>query len=405
MSYQPKIALVHDDFSQHGGAERLFTTIASLYPDAPIFTSLVDWNKLPSKINRNKIRTSFMQKIPFACKIFKALLPLYPLAFESFNFDGYDLVLSSTTRFAKAIITKPNTVHVVYLNSVPRFLYNEAVLSQYLPGFLRFLIKPYFAWLKRWDQASAARVDFFIANSKNVQQKIKKIYNRQSAVVYPSADTQFFIPQKPISPNTQNPDYFLIVSRLVKWKGIDIAIKACLDLNIELKIIGMGPDKERLKRLASSKPGHPEFSSGSSEILNRVYTERSERVQNDKDEIIQFLGNVTKEELRSLYQNCKALIVTQEEDFGIAAVEAQACGKPVIAYQRGGVKEIIVEGSTGSTYKDQTPASLKDAMRASSKVKWDRAVCRKNALRFSMSHFKKQLETTLANYAKFNRWP
>src|SRR3989304_7069492 len=160
MSYQPKIALVHDDFVQSGGAESLFATIASIWPDAPIYTSLVDWKKIPATISRNRVRPSFMQKIPFATRFYRTLLPLYPLAFESFNFDEFDLVISSTTRFAKSIITKPGTIHICYINSLPRFLWSEQIQQDYLPPIAMLILKPFLAWLKRWDIATSYRPDY-----------------------------------------------------------------------------------------------------------------------------------------------------------------------------------------------------------------------------------------------------
>lgn len=380
---------MHDDFCQGGGAEKLFEAIAKIYKGAPIYTSLVNWDKLPSSINKDRVCPSFIQKIPFATHIYKAMLPLYSLAFESFDLSDYDLVISSTTRFAKSVVTKPRTVHISYTNSAPRFLYDDKVLSQYLPGFLKFLLQPYFSWLRRWDLASASRVDFFIANSKNVQRKIKKVYNRESEVIYPFADTALFKPNYQTTQLPNYPAYYLVVSRLVKWKRIDIAIKACADLNQKLIIVGSGSDEARLKNQSHTPGVQPGKRSDNTPGVNHV-------------DLIEFLGDATREQLRELYQSCKALIVTQEEDFGIAAVEAQACGRPIIAFAKGGVPEIIIAGKTGVTFNKQTPASLKDALIASSKVKWDIAVCRKSALRFTRSLFAKQLKTATAKYAKFN---
>src|SRR3989344_8012946 len=168
-----KICLVHDDFCQAGGAESLFATITQIFPDAPIYTSLIDWQKLPKSLDPKRVKTSFIQKIPYATKFFKVLLPLYPLAFESLNFDDFDLVISSTTRFAKSIITKPETVHICYVNSLPRFLWNQNVKLDYLPLILRFVLKPITNWLRRWDKTSSSRVDYYIANSENIARKLK----------------------------------------------------------------------------------------------------------------------------------------------------------------------------------------------------------------------------------------
>ncbi len=367
-----KIALVHDDFSQSGGAESLFATIAAIYPNAPIYTSLVNWHKLPQSIEKNRIHTSFMQKIPFSSSFFKLLLPLYPLAFESFDFDKYDVVISSTTRFAKSIITKPKTVHISYVNSTPRFLWNDDTKKEYLNPALAFLAKPYLSWLKRWDRTAASRVDFFIANSKNIKAKIKDAYGRESEVICPFANADFFTPAKIHNWKLKSQNYYLIVSRLVKWKRIDIAIEAAKDLGANLIIIGDGPDKGRLKRLASGGR-------------------------------ITFVGKVTRDRLREYYQNCKALIVTQEEDFGIAAVEAQSCGRPVIAYEKGGAAEVVISGKTGVFFKKQTKESLKDAIAAQGRLKWKSAAQRANSLKFSKAVFVKSITKSARIYARGRR--
>lgn len=364
-----KICLVHDDFCQAGGAESLFATIAALYPNAPVYTSLVDWNKVPSSINRDRVKTSFIQKLKIAQKWYKLFLPLYPLAFESFDFSKYDVVLSSTTRFAKSIITKPQTIHICYINSVPRFLWDKNAKKDYLPKTLRFILNPVFSWLKRWDKVASSRPDFCIANSTNVSQKIKKYYNRESETIYPYASVDFYNVAKIHNWKLKTQNYYLIVSRLVKWKKIEIAIKACQQLGVNLKIVGTGPDEGRLKRLTN----------------------------NDKRTAIEFLGKVTKEELRELYQNSQALIVTQEEDFGIASVETQACGKPVIAYDAGGQQEIIKNGETGIVFQGQTEKDLKDAILAASKVKWSQLACRKNSLRFSRAQFEKNIKNFVSS--------
>ncbi len=378
MSYQPKLALVHDDLVQQGGAEMLFEEIASIYPDAPIYTSLVDWSKIPSSINKNRIHTSFIQKIPFAQKFYKAILPLYPLAFESFNLDDFDIVISSTTRFAKSTITKPKTVHICYINSVPRFLYNQNIQKHYLSNSLAFILSPYFSWLKRWDKAASKRPDLYIANSQNVKNQVKKIYGRESVVIYPFVDTEFFCKKYQKGQGDQRyeneKDYCLVVSRLNKWKRIEIAIQACLEHKINLKIVGTGPDEERLKKLAI----------------------RGQRLELRGQ--IQFLGNVRKDKLRELYQNAKALIVTQEEDFGIAAVEAQACGTSVIAFNAGGAKETVINGKTGLFFDIQNEKSLKDAILAHSRLKWDSVACRRNALKFSKKVFRQNLTSVVKKY-------
>lgn len=368
-----KVALVHDDFTQVGGAENLFATIAQIYPEAPIYTSQVNWSKLPSSIEKSRIRTSFMQKIPFGGKFFKALLPLYPFAFESFNFSEFDLVISSSTRFAKSIVTKPGTVHIAYTNSIPRFLYDNDTLDNYLPRILKIFIMPFLRWLRRWDRASARRADYYIANSTNVSEKLKKTYDIDSQIVYPFANTNFFTPPKIHNWQLKSQNYFLIVSRLVKWKRIDLAIAACKDLNKNLIIVGSGPDKRYLESIAK----------GSKKVT--------------------FEGRVTSKRLKELYQNAKSLIVTQEEDFGISAVEAQSCGIPVISFALGGTQEIITNGKTGIIFDKQTKESAKDAIASLSKVKWSQLACRKNSLRFSKAGFVVNFKDKVDLYARHQR--
>src|SRR3990167_3082776 len=369
--YQPKVALVHDDFVQEGGAESLFAEIAQIFPNAPIYTSLVDWDKLQESIGRERIITSFIQKIPFAGKFYKLLLPLYPLAFESFNFDGFDLIISSTTRFAKSIITKPETVHICYANNIPRFIWDLEVQRNYLPQFLMNILRPYFSWLKRWDKTASSRVDFYIANSQNVQRRIYDNYSVLSQIIYPCADLDFYTIAKVHNWELKSKNYFLIVTRLVRWKKVELAIDALKNSASHLIIVGDGPDKRRLKRIV--KKGGVD---------------------------VQFEGRVAKERLKVLYQNAKALIVTQEEDFGISIVEAQACGIPVIAYGKGGQKEIVIEKKTGLFYENQSAQSLKYAIQYFGRLKWSREVCRKNALQFSSENFMFNLKAFVNKHAK-----
>ena len=364
-----KIALVHDDFIQEGGAENLFAAVASIWPNVPIYTSLVDWNKLPESISRDRIISSFIQKIPFSAKFHKLLLPLYPLAIESFNLDGFDLVISSTTRFAKSIVTKPQTIHICYLNNIPRFLWHEEGQNKYLPKLLSKILKPYFSWLKRWDKAAACRADFYTANSQNVQRRIKNNYGVTSQIIYPCADIDFYTVPKVHNWELKSKNYFLIVTRLVRWKKVELAIDALAKSNCPLIIVGDGPDESRLRHVAK----------GNSKV--------------------QLIGRVTRKRLKELYQNARALIVTQEEDFGISMVEAQACGIPVIAYGEGGQKEIIIENKTGLFFEIQSAQSLKDAIEYFSRLKWSKAACRKNALRFSRENFVFNLKAFVQKHA------
>ena len=235
------------------------------------------------------------------------------------------------------------------------------------------MLKPVIYWLKKWDRASAQRVDYYIANSQNVAKKINKIYGLNSRVIYPFANSAFFKPAKIHNWQLKSQNYYLVVTRLVKWKKVDLAIYAATSQNFILFIIGDGPDKKRLQKIAQ------------------------------KSKNIKFLGKVTKGQLRQYYRNCQALIITQEEDFGIAALEAQSCGKPVVAYSKGGVAEIIIDGKTGVFFDIQNKESLKDAIKRASRVKWSEAQIRKNALRFSRAAFVKNIKESTNLYAKADK--
>ena len=299
------------------------------------------------------------------------MLSLYPLAFESFNFDDFDLIISSTTRFSKSIITKPETVHICYANNIPRFIWDLEVQRNYLPQFLMNILRPYFSWLKRWDKTASSRVDFYIANSQNVQRRIYDNYSVLSQIIYPCADLDFYTIAKVHNWELKSKNYFLIVTRLVGWKKIEIAIRAVAELGSHLIIAGDGSDKSRLRQIAKRKKAN-----------------------------VKFEGRVAKERLKVLYQNAKALLVTQEEDFGISIVEAQASGIPVIAYKKGGQAEIVVGQKTGLFFEEQTAESLKDAIEYSSRIKWSETACRKNVLRFSKENFVRDLKTYIEEHAK-----
>jgi glycosyltransferase involved in cell wall biosynthesis len=363
-----KIALVHDELIQWGGAERLLLAMHKIWPDAPIYTSIYAPENLPKEFRKIDVRTSFMQKLPFSRALRRQYFFLYPIAFESFDFSGFDVVLSSSTRFAHGIITKPATLHICYSNSPTRFLWET---EEYLEGekispIGKIFLAPFLSYLRVWDQTAVQRPDFWIANSKNVAEKLKKFYRKDSTVIYPGVDLKRF--QQPATRDQKKAGswsletgYFLIVSRLLAWKRIELAIKACNKLKLSLKIAGQGPDYARLKSLANSSK-------------------------------VEFLEKVSEEELISLYKNCKALIVTQEEDFGITAVEAQAAGVPVIAYKGGGAKETIIEGKTGLFFFPQDAGALEKTIVQFDKIKIEPQECIKSACKFSLQVSQGQLK-------------
>lgn len=346
-----KVAIVHDDLMQWGGAERVLLAISEVFPEAPIYTSVFssDNKLLAENFKGKKIITSFLQKIPGWKSFYKSFLPFYPLAFEQFDFSDYDLVISQTTRFAKCIITKPKTIHVCYCHTPPRFLWNFS--GERANG----LLTPLLTKLRLFDQISAKRVDFFLAGSKNAQSRIKKIYKAPSEVLYPFVDFDAFEDIE-----TFDGEYYLIIARLNKYKKVDIAIEAFKNFKGKLKIVGMGG---QLGNLQNSAPDN-----------------------------VEFLGSQSEQVLKNLIAGCKGLIVTAEEDFGMTPLEAQALGKGVIAYGEGGAKETVKNKKTGVLFDEQTAESLIQALFEYEALKIDPDECRENAKIFSKNKFKRQLE-------------
>lgn len=344
-----QVAIVHDDLVQWGGAERVLLAISEVFPQAPIYTAVFNRkNKiLVEKLKGKKIITSFMQNIPGVVSLYKTLLPLYPIAFEQFDFSGYDLVISHTTRFAKSVITKPGTHHICYCHTPPRFLWNfsdENVAN---------ILKPYLSFLRIYDDVSAKRVDYFLSGSKNSKDRIKKVYKKDSKILYPFVDSTFF------NTETFSGGYFLIIGRLNKYKRVDLAIEVFNELNQNLKVVGVGPELSNLKAKANRN--------------------------------IQFLESLSENTLLSIIAGCKALLVTGEEDFGLTALEAQAMGKPVIAFKKGGSLETVIENETGIFFNHQNIDSLKDALGRFKSFKFNKNSCKMNAKNFSKEIFKENL--------------
>ncbi len=343
-----KVAIVHDDLMQWGGAERVLLGISEIFPDAPIYTTLFnkDHKILKEKFRDRKIKTSFLQKIPFIKSLYKPLFFLHPIAFEQFDFSEYDLVVSQTTRFAKAIITKPDTIHICYCHTPPRFLWNFS--GEKFPQ----VIAPIKNFLKLSDKVFSSRVDYFFAGSKNCQKRIELTYQRNSKLLLPFVETN----------NKVIPfdgDYYLIIARLNQYKRIDIAVDAFNKNGKKLKVVGTGPEFLNLKLSAKSN--------------------------------IEFLGSVSDATLYSLLGGCKALIVTAEEDFGLTPLEAQTFGKCVIGYAKGGALETIIPYKTGIFFKEQDSNLLGLAIEKFERMKFSKQNCINNAAKFSKEKFKKQL--------------
>lgn len=346
-----KVALVYDRVNKWGGAERLVLALKKIFPDSDLFTSVYNKDKA-SWASSFKIKTSFLQKFPFALSSHEIYAILMPIAFENFSFDNYDLVISITSEAAKGIITKPSTLHICICLTPTRYLWSGYKI--YFENFIfRFLAKPVTFYLKFWDKIASERPDYYIAISEEVQSRIKKYYGRDSKVIYP--------PLTIATDNFQIKDdgYFLVVSRLVPYKQIDLAIKACKDLMLPLKIVGTGSEEIFLKNISS--------------------------------ENIEFLGDLSDKELISYYKNCKALIFPGSEDFGLVMLEAQSFGKPVIAFKGGGALEIINEGVTGEFFENPTPESLKEVLINFTQSRYNSKNCKEQVRKFSFKEFEQKL--------------
>ena len=321
-----KVALLHDYLNQAGGAERVLLALAELFPNAPIYTLIHDKKRLTGFENKD-IRTTFLQKIPFSGSKIRWFLPLMPTAVEQIDLTNYDVVISSTSALIKGAITHPKTLHICYCHTPTRYLWSEA--HQYHKDIKEGKIVKYFLpyilnKLRQWDQLAAQRVNHFVANSNFIAQRITNYYNRDSTVIYPPVDTENFY----ISNNLGN--YYLLISRLKPYKKVDLAVKAFNKMNIPLKIIGIGEEAQKLKKMAKSN--------------------------------IEFLGAVSEEEKRKYLSQCLALIHPQIEDYGLTIIEAMASGRPVIAYADGGALETIIDNKTGKFFNEQTWEALIDTV-------------------------------------------
>jgi len=347
-----RVALVHDYLNQSGGAEKVVEVFAEMFPGAPLYTSVYDRDRMPGVWRTLDVRTSFMQRISPRLMIAKSLVPLYPSAFELFDLREYDLVLSSTTAFAKGVITRPETCHVCYCNNPTRFfwMYHDYFEHERFPAVLQALFPWVMSMLRTWDYVAAQRVDYFVAGSGNAARRIAKYYRRDSEVVQPPIDARRF------QICDQPGDYFLVVARLQSYKRIDLAVEACNRLGLPLHVIGDGPHRARLRGLAGPT--------------------------------VRFLGRASDDEVRYEMAHCRALIFPGEEDFGLTPLEVQACGRPVIAYGVGGALETVREGITGVFFREPTVDALVHVLH-SFRDTYDPQVLRAHALGFDKEIFKR----------------
>ena len=356
-----KLAIVYDRVNKWGGAERVLLALHEIWPDAPLYTAVYD-KQHASWADVFQVHPSFLQYVPFAKRHHELYPWLTPMAFESFTWDGYDAVLSVTSAEAKDIITKPGTVHICYCLTPTRYLWS-ARADYEQSGIAGRILGTLSPTLRAWDRVAASRPDAYIAISESVAGRIQTYYRRKVLrVIYPPVDTDKFTAAgkstKPKEP------YFLCVGRFVPYKRIDLVIAAFNRLGWKLKIIGSGMLESTLKKQAGRT--------------------------------IEFVGgDLTDSELVSYYQKCTAFVFAGDEDFGIAAVEAAACGKPVVCPRGTGMAETVIDGQTGVLYNQQTVASLIPALRKIRKGWYDSRLCRQNALRFGEKRFKEDMQHTV----------
>ncbi len=361
----PHIALAHDYLNQNGGAERVVEQLHTLFPDAPLYTSIYDRERMPNTYREWDIHPSFMQHLPGVMRHHQPYVPLYPLAMASFNLADFPLIVSSSSAFGKGVRVPPGALHVCYCHAPMRFVWSyESYAAR--EGFGRAVdvgIRPLLAALRRWDRATSARVDHFIANSRTVAVRIARIYGRDATVIYPPIETDRYTPP-PGTPQEPEP-FFFLVSRLVPYKRIDLAIRAANALGVRLEIASTGRDRAALEALAGPT--------------------------------VRFLGWISDDEKREKYARCTATLFPAEDDFGIAQLEAMAAGRPVVGYGRGGSAESVRDGVTGVLFPEQTVEAIVDAMRRVQSQSWDREMIIAHARRFDAAIFRTRMHDFLAD--------
>ncbi|MGQ0735301.1 MAG: glycosyltransferase [Acidobacteriota bacterium] len=358
-----KIALIHDWLTGMRGGERALLAFCELFPNADLFTLVQVPGATDPIIERRRVRTSVIQALPFAGRLYRHYLPLFPAAIEQFDLDGYDLVLSTSHCVAKSVVVAGHTRHVCYCLTPMRYAWDQfdAYFGVERVGALaRRCVRPVMAAMARWDRATATRVHRYLAISQYVARRIGLYYNRESSIVYPPVETTFYTPPAqetsgdPPAGAEAAPGGFLVVSALVPYKKVEIAIGAARRANVPLTIVGDGPEHDRLSAVAGSG--------------------------------VRLLGWRTNDEIRALYRSTIATLLPGEEDFGIVPLEAQACGRPVVALNRGGARETVVHGVTGLLVEPGEEA-LADGLRRAVGLEWDASAIRRHAERFARERF------------------
>jgi glycosyltransferase involved in cell wall biosynthesis len=354
----PRVALIHDFLLDVRGAERVFAALCDLYPEADLFTAVYDERGTEGWFAHRNVNTSFLQRLRPTARTFRPLLPLYPYAMESIDLSDYDVVVSSSSAWAHGVIVPPEAVHVCYCHNPFRYAWNarEQTLAQHRQPVRAALGMVLQRW-RMWDFVAAQRVDRYVANSETTRRRIHRYFARESTVLHPPVQTSRFTPVA--SPGGA----YMVLSELMPHKRIEVAVQAFNELRLPLLVVGNGPDARRLRRMAGPT--------------------------------ISFTGRVSDEEAARLLAECRALVVTATEEFGIAAVEAQAAGRPVIALREGGARETVVEGVTGTFFDAPTPQALAAAVRRFDPLEVDPAACVRQAQRFDVGHFRRGMRAVV----------
>ena len=354
-----RVALVHDFLVDVRGAERVFSAICDVWPQADLFTAVYDEEGTEGRFAHRRVHTSFLQRLRPTARTFRTLLPLYPAAIESFDLNGYDLVVSSSSAWAHGVIVDERAVHICYCHNPFRYAWSEREATLGTSG---RLLRPALRWLfnrwRQWDWIAAQRVDHYVVNSDLTKRRVRRYYGRDSEVLPPPVETGRFSPSEEIG------DYYLVVSELMFHKRLEVAVEAFNRLRRPLVVVGDGPELRRLRRLAGPT--------------------------------IRFEGRVPDRRVEELMRRARALVVTATEEFGIAAVEAQASGRPVIALGEGGACETVLEGETGILYDRPHPDSLAAAVAAFDPLAVDPEACIAQGSRFDVERFRTGLERAVA---------
>jgi glycosyltransferase involved in cell wall biosynthesis len=360
-----RVALVHDWLTGMRGGEKVLEAIAGLFPGATLHTLLHVKGAVSAAIEALPERRSFVQWLPSSARHYRNYLPLFPAAIEQFDFDPYDLVISSSHCAAKSVVVPGRARHICYCHSPMRYAWDqfESYFGEAQVGRTRSrLLRPVLARLARWDRDTAGRVDRYVANSHYVAGRIRRYYNRGSTVVYPPVDTAYYRPDPARRPES----FFLAVSALVPYKRLDVAIRACGTVGTPLTIVGRGPEEARLRRTAEAAGAD-----------------------------VSFTGWLADDEIRRLYQSCRAALMPGVEDFGMVPVEAQACGRPVVALAQGGAVESVVDGVTGVLVQDPSVEAFADGLRQVSSAAFDTAAIRRHAESFGTARFQDEFARLL----------